>query len=62
MKDDGLPSEMHKGKASDMLTEMKDKVHSIFSFAFGLTVLMLFELAYMAIDAYEKSRQRRHKH
>ena len=63
MKDDGLPSEMHKGKASDMLTEMKDKVHSIFGFAFGLVVLMLFfELAYMAIDAYEKFRQRRHKH
>lgn len=42
MKDDGLPSEMHKGKASDMLTKMKDKVHSIFGFAFGLVVLMLF--------------------
>lgn len=58
MKDDGLPSEMHKGKASDMLTEIKDKVLS----AFSLTVLMLLELAYMAIDAYEKFRQRRHKH
>ena len=55
-------TDMHKGKASDMLTEIKDKVHSVFSFAFGLTVLMLFELAYMAIDAYEKSRQWRHKH
>ena len=55
-------TDMHKSKASDMLTEMKDKVHSIFGVAFGLAVLMLFELAYMAIDAYEKSRQRRHKH
>lgn len=45
-----------------MLTEIKDKVHSAFSFAFGLAVLMLFELAYMAIDAYEKFRQWRHKH
>lgn len=49
---------MHKGKASDMLTKIKDKVLS----AFSLAVLMLFELAYMAIDAYEKSRQRRYKH
>lgn len=55
-------TEMHKGKASDMLTKMKDKVHSAFDFAFGLTMLMLFELAYMVIDAYEKFRQRRHKH
>ena len=44
-----------------MLTKMKDKVHSAFSFAFGFAVLMLFELAYMAIDAYEKSRQQRHE-
>lgn len=51
-------TDMHKGKASGMLTEMKDKVLS----AFSLAVLMLLELAYMAIDAYEKSRQRRHKH
>ena len=49
---------MHKGKVSDMLTEIKDKVLS----AFSLAVLILLELAYMAIDAYEKSKQRRHKH
>ena len=55
-------TDMHKGKASDMLTEMKDKVLSAFSSAFSLAVLMLLELAYMAIDAYEKFRQRRHKH
>lgn len=40
-----------------MLTKLKDKVLS----AFSLAVLILLELAYMAIDAYEKFRQRKHK-